>query len=505
MNESRSAVAVEDLRILDENAAWLGISPSILMEAAGEAVAKEMASRMRAGSTILVLCGSGNNGGDGIVAARRLSSMGYRVILGLTSSGKELEGFPAEKYRMISNLYSVSVVENVDAASVSAMLSSVDGVIVALVGTGIKGPLREPTRSIVEAVNSSKAFKLAVDVPAGIDPDSGERYGTSLNADLVVTMHAPKLGLIKGSYNFVVADIGIPKEAEVLVGPGDVRVALHKRKPTAKKGESGRLLIIGGGKDYSGAPSLAALGAMRVGVDLVAVAAPYSVVPTIRAYSPAMIVHPLPGDYLGEPAVEALKPIIERYDAVVFGMGIGREQETMAVVPKIIELIKATKKPFLVDADALRALPKTVGGVLTPHAGEFAAMAGFSPHPEPERGPKFEEEMQKRISDVVGLARSLGSVILLKGKYDVITDGEKYRLDGTGNPGMAVGGVGDVLSGVIGAFLSWGNDAFKATCAGSFVTGVSGDMAVADKGYHILATDVIEGIPKAFAKYWPGY
>ncbi|WP_449462419.1 NAD(P)H-hydrate dehydratase [Tardisphaera miroshnichenkoae] len=505
MNDRRSPMGVEELRAIDLNAAWLGLSPSLLMEAAGEAVARELAARVKPGSSVLVLCGSGNNGGDGLVAARRLSAIGYDVTVGLTGKAEELSGPPKEKLELLSQLYTVKVLERVDAEAVRRLLASAQAVIVALVGTGVKGPLREPIRSIVVAVNASKAFKLAVDVPAGIDPDTGEGGDVSLRADLTVTMHAPKLGFARRRLNYAVADIGIPREAETLVGPGDVSMALRARKPTAKKGDMGKLLVIGGGKYYTGAPALAALGAMRTGVDLVAVATPESAAATIRSYSPAIIVHPLKGDVLSEESVSELSPIITRYDAVVFGMGIGREPETMDAVPKIVSELKKLGKPYLIDADALHALPESPGGVLTPHAGEFAAMTGSKPSEEPDRGPEFERLMTARVNDVVRASLKLGSVILLKGKYDVITDGKRYKLDGTGNPGMAVGGVGDVLSGVIGAFLSWKNEPFRAACAGSFVTGVAGDIAASKKGYHLLATDVIDSIPDAFSKYWPGY
>ncbi|MFQ1020902.1 NAD(P)H-hydrate dehydratase [Tardisphaera saccharovorans] len=505
MNDQRSPMSVEELRVLDLNAAWLGLSPSLLMEAAGEAVARELAARVKEGSSVLVLCGSGNNGGDGLVAARRLSAMGYDVTVGLTSRAEELSGPPKEKFELLSRLYTVKVFERADAETVKRLISSAQAVIVALVGTGVKGPLREPLRSIVMVVNASNAFKLAVDVPAGIDPDSGEDGDVTLKADLTVTMHAPKLGFGRHRLNYVVADIGIPREAETLVGPGDVFVALRARKPTAKKGDMGKLLVIGGGRYYTGAPALAALGAMRTGVDLVAVATPECAAPTIRSYSPAIIVHPLKGEVLTEESVSELLPLIARYDAVVFGMGIGREPETMGAVPKIIKELKRLEKPYLIDADALHALPENPGGVLTPHAGEFAAMTGSKPSEEPDRGADFERLMAVRVNDVMKASLRLGSVILLKGKYDVITDGKRYKLDGTGNPGMAVGGVGDVLSGVIGAFLSWKNEPFRATCAGSFVTGVAGDIAALRKGYHLLATDVIDSIPDAFSKYWPGY
>ena len=505
MGNGRSPLSVEELRIIDMNAAWLGLSPSLLMEAAGEAVARELASHVKPGASVLVLCGTGNNGGDGLVAARRLSAMGYDVTVGLISRADELSATSKEKLDLLSQLYTVKVLERVDAEALGHLLSGADAVVVALVGTGIRGPLREPIRSIVLSINSCKAFKLAVDVPPGIDPDTGEAGEVSLHADITVTMHAPKLGFQRMDLNYVVADIGIPREAEVLVGPGDVSVALRARRPTAKKGDTGKLLVIGGGKYYTGAPALAALAAMRTGVDLVAVAAPESAAATIRSYSPAIIVHPLKGELLDEESVPSLIPIISRYDAVIFGMGIGRDPETMRAVPMVVEELKRNGKPYVIDADALHALPQTVGGVLTPHAGEFAAITGSPPTPEPERGAQFEPLMMKRVSEVMAASAKLGSVILLKGKYDVISDGKRYKLDGTGNPGMAVGGVGDVLAGVIGAFLSWKNDYFRATCAGSFVTGVAGDIAASKKGYHMLATDVIESIPDAFSKYWPGY
>jgi len=488
---------VSEIRALERNAIWLGLSESEMMEQAGRGVAEAVQGVCKPDSPVVVLCGTGHNGGDGMVAARLLSSAGFEVRVGLLGKSQDLKPPMSDKFGLLKKMATVTVVESLNDDVARKLVEDAGCIVVALVGTGVKGPLREPLKTVVHTVNEQAAFKVAVDVPPGIDPDTGAKDEVSLRADLVVAIHARKPYLSSG-LNHVVVPIGIPREAALLVGPGDAAPLIHRRKSTDRKGMAGKVLVIGGSREFSGAPALAALGAMRTGCDLAVVASPEAAAPTIRSYSPALIVHPLPGDHLDHRGIEDLVPRLPSYDSFVVGMGLGRDEETMEAVTELVAQLKETRKPFILDADALHALrgATQVGGVLTPHAGEFEALTGHPPPAEPPEGEAdFWKKLSVRSSDVVKAARRLGSVVLLKGKFDVITDGNRLKLDGTGNPGMAVGGTGDVLSGVIGTFLAWGNDPFSAAVGGSFVVGSAGDLTSQNLGYHMLATDLIEQIP----------
>ncbi|NLZ29904.1 MAG: NAD(P)H-hydrate dehydratase, partial [Methanomicrobiales archaeon] len=301
--------------------------------------------------------------------------------------------------------------------------------------------------------NESPAPIVAVDIPT-----PGARATT------IVSFHRPK---IEGAD---VVDIGIPLEAEVYTGPGDL-VLLPARTPGAHKGVGGEVLVVGGGP-YQGAPYIAAMGALRAGADIVRVASP--------AYIPMpdLIYERLEGDVITEDHLEAILGLVERADVVVCGMGLGRESHDV-----VIAIAEAAEKAVF-DADAL-ASPLPVAGetIYTPHAGEFARMTGAEP-----------------ATDLVARARGVRAVvaagtILLKGPVDIISDGERVRFNRTGTPAMTTGGTGDLLAGVTGALFCH-LPAFEAACIAAYVSGRAGMRAAEGRGYGMLATDMLDSVPQ---------
>jgi NAD(P)H-hydrate epimerase len=364
----------------------------------------------------------------------------------------------------------------------------------ALLGTGAKGSLRQPILRGVEAFNRLKCRKVAVDLPTGVNSDTGEIMGEAVKADLTVTFHAKKIGLAKVEDlcgEIVVADIGIPPEAELYAGPGDVELVTRPRPPESHKGQFGRLLIIGGSETYVGAPALVGLAALRAGVDLAFVAAPEKTALAIATHSPDLITIRLPGDYLKSEAVKLLEDQIDRASAVAIGPGLGLRSETVSAVKELVQVLSRSKKPSLLDADALKAIgpvhdPLGFPAVVTPHAGEFAALSGSMPS----------KDLHSRMEEVRSLAMKIGGTVLLKGHVDVISDGSRIKLNWTGNPGMTVGGTGDVLSGIVACFLAQGSDGFEASVAGAFINGAAGDLALSKYGFHLIPTDLIDLIPQ---------
>jgi len=256
-------------------------------------------------------------------------------------------------------------------------------------------------------------------------------------------------------------------------------------------------LIVGGSDVYSGAPALAGLAALRTGCGLVVLAAPESVAGAIRGYSPNLIVHALSGRVITTRDLDELSSLTLSSTAVVLGPGIGRDPETKDAVPKIADLAAQGKKPLLVDADAIRALAgrqeslKRSSPVITPHAGEFRAISGI----DAPNGWKARAPVCKKF------AADHSCTLLLKGHDTVISDGRRVKVNPTGNPGMAVGGMGDVLSGIIGAFLAQGAPAFEAAVAGAYVHGLAGDIVFKRKGFHMLASDLVEALPEALKRH----
>jgi NAD(P)H-hydrate epimerase len=278
---------------------------------------------------------------------------------------------------------------------------------------------------------------------------------------------------------------------EYFTGPGDVFLVSKQRNPKAHKGDFGRLLVIGGSQVFSGAPTLVSLAALRTGIDITYVASPEKTAYSIASMSPDLITIKLEGDNLNVKNIETIKPYLGMVDAVVMGPGLGLNAETSKFVKSCIEEIEKAKKPLLLDADALKAFakfkrPLKVPLVLTPHAGEFEILTG-------EKLPDTQEE---RVAAIQAIAKKLNAVVLVKGKTDIICGGDRLKLNFTGNPGMTVGGTGDVLSGVVGGLLAQKVDAFEAAAAGAFVNGAAGDFVANEIGFHMVATDVIEWIPR---------
>jgi hydroxyethylthiazole kinase-like uncharacterized protein yjeF len=260
-----------------------------------------------------------------------------------------------------------------------------------------------------------------------------------------------------------------------------------KRGKWDRKGDHGKVLIVGGSRRYRGAPALCALSALRAGADIALVAAPESATDVIAAFSPNIITEPLVGDYLNPSDIPKLLSLAEGFDSIVIGNGLGRMSETGKAVR---EFLRKVKKPCVIDADAIHLISDEKkllrrGWIITPHAGEFFSLSGH----------EVGNSVQMRIKAVVKFSLEFSCVVLLKGHKDVIADGKDVRVNSTGNPFMTVGGTGDVLAGICGAFLAMKMKPVDAASAAAYVCGAAGDRAAGSIGHGLLATDVIERIP----------
>ncbi|MEM1598311.1 MAG: NAD(P)H-hydrate dehydratase [Pyrobaculum sp.] len=492
------AITSLEMYVADRNAEWLGVPRLVLMENAGAAVARNVISRYPDARSILVVCGTGDNGGDGYVAARHLHAAGRRVrVVGLGEPREELARVNYEAARRLWGLELRIAQSPLELLALQDWFLEADVVVDAVLGTGIRGALREPHSTAIELMNTSPAPKVAVDVPSGLDPDTGEVRDKAVRAAVTVTFHKPKKGLLAPHAkryvgDLVVEPIGIPPEAEVVVGPGDFAYLNFARRPDAKKGDHGRVLVIGGSLEYSGAPVYVALAALRGGVDLAVIAAPEPAAYAAKAQSPDVIAIPLEGPRLSLRHVERLAQLAERFDVVAMGPGLGVEGETPDAVRELFRRL-AGKKPMVVDADAVKALAgeKAQGVVVfTPHAGEFKALTGEEPP----------AALKERAEAVKRWAGRIGGVILLKGRYDVASDGARVKINATGTPAMTVGGTGDVLTGLTAAFLTKTRDPLEAAAVAAFVNGLAGELAASEM-YHITASDLLQKIPQVIRKY----
>ncbi len=498
-------ITIDRMKALEANSEWRGVSSRLLMENAGYSVVEEIGKHWQLEEKAAVFAGTGNNGGDGFVAARRLVNRGIHVKLVLLGRPRNIASEDAEKnWNIIAQMDEDIDFEIIrDSSEINELDLESEVIIDAVLGTGISGELREPVSSAVEYINSQDSYKVAVDVPTGLDPGNGKVHDKAVKCDLTVTFHDLKPGLEHSDEEYVgdivKADIGIPKSAERRAGPGDVLMSIPPREIGSHKGKNGKILIIGGGSQYSGAPALTALSSLNAGVDLATVAAPKETANIINTFSPNLITQEFLGENLNP---EALPKIIESLpdnDAVLLGPGLGKSKETEeAVIELLHELVENhSDMPVLLDADGLKiagdeeeALQNS-NYVVTPHSGEFRHLSDTS----------LPKDHQDRGDIVSQVAEAFGITIMLKGSIDICAspDGGVVYND-TGNPGMTVGGTGDVLAGVTGAFLSRGAHPFRAGCAGLFLNGLSGDLCKENKGYEFLATDVKDKIPLAISK-----
>ena len=486
----------KDMMAVDSNAEELGIPKSALMENAGKSVADHIIDILDP-CKIVIFAGTGGNGGDGFVAARHLLNNGYNVELFFIGHSDRIKSPETlQNWTAIHNInfglnsLKVKVIE--DSSSLKKVTAPV--IVDALLGTGVKGKLREPISGAIDIINKSEGIKIAVDVPSGLDPLTGEVQDKAVEADFTLTFHEIKTGLKKAAVryvgNVILYDIGIPKEAEIFLGKGDL-LRLKKRGITSHKGNNGRVLVVGGSRDYSGAPTLAAHAAFKSGVDLVHVACPQSVALPIRSYSPDFIVHTLSEEIIVEEDVDKIVELSKNVDSVVIGCGMGRDAETATALNEIVGEIK---KPMVIDADGLKLLYNDllneIDGeiVVTPHSAEFKALFGLD----------VPEELKDKMEIISKVSNENKCVVLLKGALDIISNGKKTRLNKTGNPGMTVGGTGDCLAGLTGGLLAKGHDAFEAACLGAYINGKAGDMASVKYEYHFTATDMMKYIDDAF-------
>ncbi|MFX1565169.1 MAG: NAD(P)H-hydrate dehydratase [Promethearchaeota archaeon] len=487
----------EEMTAIEWNAEFFGVSRLILMENAGRAVAHEVLKRSKRLPRVAIFAGLGGNGGDGFVAARHLAPrcrVVHLIILGDPSNIRN--DAAARNWEIIRKMrHSLDVHIIQDSSEIPEISAQV--VIDALLGTGVKGKPRTPFIKALQVMNKMDAFKVAIDIPTGLHPNTGQpTTPDAFRPDLTVTFHYAKVGLAKNREHtgkLVIADVGIPPEAELYVGPGDVIRATEPRPLFTKKGDFGRLLVIGGSPQYIGAPILASMGALRSGVDLVYIAAPEQVITAATSHSPDFIPVTLSEKKLVNNDLSLIEEVLSNVQAVLVGPGLGDHHETLDATGEILSIANRLNKPVVIDADALKVVSRIMNvgtnTIITPHAGEFKRI----------RGIQVAKPLLQRAQQVRDLAKTLKCVVLLKGPVDIVSTPAETRLNWTGHPTMSVGGTGDVLAGLVAGFRAQGINSFLSACAGAFINGAAGSLAYQEKGQGAIAFDLGEYIPRVLA------
>lgn len=491
----------------------------ILMENAGIKVAQAVKNMWKAAKNgvsrkVVFFCGKGNNGGDGFVAARHLVNMGFEASVFIIADPDSITGDAAINLEIIKNLdIAIKVIkEEADLGEAKDLAKGAFVLVDAIFGTGLKGQVRGIAKSVIEIINQLEIPVISVDIPSGICGSTGKVLGAAVKAHQTVTLALPKTGLLLypgAEYvgELITADISMPTklvksidaEAELLDAEW-VRQCFKAFPADAHKGTFGRVFIIAGSVGMTGAAALAATAAVRSGAGLVTIGIPEGLNDILEVKVTEAMTLPLPetpSGSLGKRAKEKSLDFAGKCDAVVLGPGLSTNPETVEFVRGFIAECSV---PMIVDADGLNALAEypdifkeaKAPIVITPHPGEMARLLSTS----------VSDVQEDRIWAVKTAAKKFGCTAVLKGARSLIatTDG-KLIINPTGNAGMATGGSGDVLAGMIGAFLARGMKPYEAAAAGIYLHGLAGDLAAKKQGQICLAaSDIIDFLPKAFKK-----
>lgn len=521
-------VTAAEMRQIDRDTIeGIGIPGIVLMETAGNAIVRAIEQHYPTCQRIGILAGKGNNGGDGIVIARQLAHLGRDVHLFLVSPQESFTGEAHINLQIAKNL-GLRIEEILTDATPESdvfkeretslnQIASCQLLVDAILGTGLRGTVRSPIATVINAINNLPIPILSVDLPSGLDADTGHPLGTCVQADRTVTIGLPKRGLLmhpgaERTGKLEVVDIGFPEQ---VVDAQDIKVNwtsaaqasqwMPPRLPDSHKGSYGRVLVIAGSTGMTGAAALASKAALRVGAGLVTLAIPKHLNPILEGLLPEVMTLPLSETDTGSFAVSATSAILEFAEKtksiLAIGPGLSQHPETVSLVH---ELIRQNREQELglrmvIDADGLNALAQDRNilsllgreTVLTPHPGEMARLTNASV-------PTLEKD---RIRTAQQFASEHGVTLVFKGAPTVSANANgDVWINATGNPGMATGGMGDVLTGVIAGLIAQGIPSENAATLGVYLHGLAGDIVAERLGMHgLIASDVLKAVPQAIS------
>ncbi len=509
---SMKIVSAEEMRAIDRaTSEQFGVPSHTLMENAGKAVADHVLTQYAWVRSVTVICGKGNNGGDGFVVARHILHRGKSVKVVLLAKPEDLHGDAAAMFSQLPISAECVTTESELRSDRIRPLFDADLCVDAILGTGFKPPVKGLYAEAIKLMNASQARIVAVDIPSGADADAmGMQQGTIARADSIVTFTAPRPAHLFSSLTdgrTCVAGIGSPDESIQsalqlnIITPKDFGGMVAFRRRESNKGNYGHVLVLGGSLGKAGAAAMAGISALRAGAGLSTVATAKSALSTVAAFHPEIMTEPLAETESGTIATRAMEQIeelLKTRTVLAVGPGISRDEETATLVRT---LVSHQQIPTVVDADGLNAFEgrtNELNGkgrtlVITPHPGEMARLAACST-----------ADVQKdRLGVARRFAREHEVIVVLKGYRTLVVqpDGEAW-VNVTGNPGMSTGGTGDILTGMVaGMIAQHPKDAFMAVCAAVYLHGLSADLMRDKVGEHsMIATDLLTGLPDAFRR-----
>ncbi len=503
-------LTASEMQAIDrETAEVYGLSSRLLMERAGVAATNRILSWYPDSQVFVVLCGPGNNGGDGLVVARELKNRGYSTIVYLFVNHNRLRGDALLNYQILER-YGAQIKDAVGLTEDLPVLKLHNAVVIdALFGTGLTRDIEGAYAEAIDSVNRLNMPVVSIDIPSGVCSDTGRILGTAIKADYTVTFGLPKIGHFihpGAAYTgkLSVQDIGFPKVLTKRAGRAQlidhdlISGMVPLRPQVSNKHDYGHVLLVAGSRGKTGAALMAAKAALRTGCGLLTIAMPASVLESLQCSVLEEMTLPLTEDSNGMVTRNALEDILDfankRATVIAIGPGLGLSDD---VVDLTQGLLKTSPVPLVVDADGINALSKTdpvkalneasCKVVITPHEGEMARLMRS-------------EKMFDRVKAAREFASASGAVTLLKGVPTLVAIKEgNLFINTTGNPGMATGGSGDVLTGIIASLIGQRLSPLDAALLGAYIHGLAGDIAATERGLHsLIASDIINALPKAF-------
>jgi NAD(P)H-hydrate epimerase len=498
---TKKNLSVKDTYALRANSAALGIAREAFVEVAGFALAEEV-KRNHKSENIAIICGRGDKGAAGLATARHLMATTSVSVFFVGDPSTITNGSTKLNYKLVSDIVRIKDINEGNVQQLAKELGKSDIVIDAIIGCGMRGRLPSLLQNVITIINKSGKHIIAIDIPSGIDGDTGMPNKVYVKAQHTFTAHKMKQGIDKSKFvgDTTTVDIGIPINAELFTGPGDVMLATEPRMMQANKYTHGRILVVGGSKDFHGAPLIAAfaadnaMSALLTGAGYATIAVPSQVADPIRKLSAELIVKPLDWDNV-EATVAALAVL--KHDTLIIGPGLEQSESTDIIVSGMLKSEKGKGNTVIIDADATRVISKhkdLLGKnmILTPHDGEFRGLTGIS---------LKDAELEDRIKKAIGFAKLQGCTLVLKGHETIITNGDLLKINRAETPALATMGTGDALAGMIAAYAATHKNTFESAAAAVYAHSRIGDMLYAKKGLHITASDVLAGIPDVLKQF----
>ena len=507
---------------------YFGIPTSLLMENAGRKISDFIKSNFGKNSAVVIVAGTGNNGGDGFCVAKHLYNAGFKVHIAIIQEKGKIKGDALLNLNIIKNISEkderIRVEETRDVERVRLLIKDSDLIIDAIFGTGLSREIEDNNiLSIIDEINSSENRKnkkvISIDIPSGLDSDLGIPLPKAVRADFTITFAPAKAGLFifPAPYytgNIVIEDIGIPKllweDSQIKIVTIEIARALLRernrtKKEDAHKGDFGRTFIIAGAVGRAGAAVLSGLGSLKVGSGLVYILTPKSVYLPVASGAKEYMVHPAEddGQTFSEQALKTMEKLIDEINptSIVFGPGVYLKDSIKKMLIRILDFSHSKNIPVIIDADGINALaeigyekifngePKRL--ILTPHPGEMSRLL---------KGEKIKDIQKDRINCAKSFSERTGTITVLKGARTIISDGKRVFINLSGNQGLASGGTGDVLSGIIGGLVSQGYQLTEASILGVFLQSFSADLITNERGApYLTAEEVARKIPEALS------